>query len=714
MLAGGVMLSACGAPPRGTAYVGSEACSGCHAAEFERWSHSEHALAMRAAAPGVVAARFDAVTRHAASITARPVAKAAGLAFDVQAPMGVLSVPVPYVLGRGKIEQFLTPGRAGRWQSLPLAFDTRRNEWFDVFPEAPGPDGWAHWQNPGATANRQCLGCHTTNYETRFDPTLDAFDSRWAAMGVGCEACHGPGAAHAAEAARGRPSTPYGGDRRTRAEACAPCHGLRREIAEGYVPGAALDDHFEFDLLDSTAYHADGQISAEAYEWTSFRMSRMYARGVVCADCHDPHAGGRVAEGDALCLGCHAERLATPEHTHHAAVSPGARCVGCHMPSHTFMERDVRHDHQFARPDVETAVALGAPEPCTRCHSDRSPGWAAEQAARWWGVSESMAPRRRITGTISVLRAGGDAAEVAWADVERGDLDPVRRASISRLLVDWLERPEAQVALARLARDPEPSVRAGAVRSLGEAADTATALEMLLGAAADPSRLVRTEAGFALRGRDVSHRQASERTRAADAATEWLASQEVLADLPEPNHSRGAYFATLGDVERAEGAFKMAIIRWPGYLPAREALASVLAETGREAEAEAELRGVVRDDPKWAPGRLALGLLLGKHARYAEARTELEACLQHDPTHPRAWLNLGRVLLGLRALGRAREAFERAATFPESRVDAVRELVRLTGDLGDTAARDQWIQESTRIDPTLTSDDRVRGAQHGE
>ena len=46
-------------------------------------------------------------------------------------------------------------------------------------------------------------------------------------------------------------------------------------------------------------YHADGQQLDEVYTHASFLQSRMFAAGVTCADCHDPHTQKLRAEGKA-------------------------------------------------------------------------------------------------------------------------------------------------------------------------------------------------------------------------------------------------------------------------------------------------------------------------------------------------------------------------------------------------------------------------------
>ncbi len=44
----------------------------------------------------------------------------------------------------------------------------------------------------------RCAECHSTNYAKNYDPVKQSYSSTWTDMNVSCEACHGPGEAHAA------------------------------------------------------------------------------------------------------------------------------------------------------------------------------------------------------------------------------------------------------------------------------------------------------------------------------------------------------------------------------------------------------------------------------------------------------------------------------------------------------------------------------------
>jgi hypothetical protein len=67
------------------------------------------------------------------------------------------------------------------------------------------------------------------------------------------------------------------------------------------------------------------------------------------------------------------------QHTQHKATSTGSRCVACHMPAiqRTVGNVNVRsHTFKFISP-VATKQ-LGMPNPCTSCHTDRTPDWAID------------------------------------------------------------------------------------------------------------------------------------------------------------------------------------------------------------------------------------------------------------------------------------------------------------------------------------------------
>ena len=125
-------------------------------------------------------------------------------------------------------------------------------------------------------------------------------------------------------------------------------------------------------VLSQGLYQADGQMLDEVYNYGSFKQSRMYAAGVTCSDCHDPHSAKLKFSGDQVCLQCHADAYAKPAHNHHEGVNPALTCVSCHMPERTFMVIDKRHDHSFRIPRPDLTDKYETSNACNDCHKNKT------------------------------------------------------------------------------------------------------------------------------------------------------------------------------------------------------------------------------------------------------------------------------------------------------------------------------------------------------
>src|SRR6185295_18645708 len=73
-------------------------------------------------------------------------------------------------------------------------------------------------------------------------------------------------------------------------DTCARCHARASRFSDDEVHGRPLGDTHRLAPLDEGLYYVDGQMRDEVYNWGSFVQSRMYAQGVTCADCPDPHS----------------------------------------------------------------------------------------------------------------------------------------------------------------------------------------------------------------------------------------------------------------------------------------------------------------------------------------------------------------------------------------------------------------------------------------
>jgi predicted CXXCH cytochrome family protein len=468
-------------------FVGGRVCSGCHAAETERWRGSHHALAMQKATETTVLGDFANVRfEHLGAVTTF---SRSGDKFTVntEGPDGALrDYEIAYTFGIYPLQQYLIAFPGGRDQALGIAWDSRPKgqggqRWFQLYPgQQLKPGDPLHRTGRDQTWNYQCADCHSTNLQKNYNLAANTYATSWTDLDVACEACHGPGSRHvtwasspaaksaAADASRMglsnwlkptdtghwemNPETgiarrrlpnppPLAGEGRVGAsnelETCAACHSRRKVITKNPVPGGPFLDGYLPALLEPGLYYADGQIDGEVYECGSFLQSRMYAAGVSCSNCHDPHSAKLRAEGNALCAQCHMpEKFDVTAHHHHQPGSAGAQCVSCHMPTKNYMVVDARRDHSIRVPRPDLSVSLGTPNACTQCHADRPAQWAAEAVAGCYPKGRQTTPHY---GTA--LRAGRIGAADAEQQLDRLILDrtqpAIARASALPLLASY-------------------------------------------------------------------------------------------------------------------------------------------------------------------------------------------------------------------------------------------------------------------------------------
>jgi hypothetical protein len=73
------------------------------------------------------------------------------------------------------------------------------------------------------------------------------------------------------------------------------------------------------------------------------------------------------------------------EHTHHAPLSTGSRCIECHMPKTG--ENSVAaeaHNHTFNFISPADTIKTGDPNSCNTCHVDKTSQWALTEVRKWY------------------------------------------------------------------------------------------------------------------------------------------------------------------------------------------------------------------------------------------------------------------------------------------------------------------------------------------
>ncbi|MGI9437106.1 MAG: multiheme c-type cytochrome, partial [Geminicoccaceae bacterium] len=181
-------------------YVGSESCAECHQGITRAWEQSHHALAWTLPDKTTVLGNFDDAMFQHEGMTARFMSDEQNFHVETEGAGGSQTrFQVEGVVGIAPLQQYLVATEAGRFQALDVAWDIGRARWYHLYPDhdlKPG-DG-LHWTGPYKTWNARCAECHATGFEKNYDPRTHRFKSTQAEIGVGCEACHGPGEAHVA------------------------------------------------------------------------------------------------------------------------------------------------------------------------------------------------------------------------------------------------------------------------------------------------------------------------------------------------------------------------------------------------------------------------------------------------------------------------------------------------------------------------------------
>ena len=165
-----VVLAACGGKEKVATFVGSESCTGCHAAEGERWRNSHHALAMQVARDSTLLGDWDGASVEDAGVVTRFTRDAEGARVTTQGPDGREATFTPvYTFGVHPLQQVLLPLSRGRLQALSVAWDARPataggSRWYHLYDGDSIRAGHPlHWTSRELNWNYQCAECHSTD-----------------------------------------------------------------------------------------------------------------------------------------------------------------------------------------------------------------------------------------------------------------------------------------------------------------------------------------------------------------------------------------------------------------------------------------------------------------------------------------------------------------------------------------------------------------------
>lgn len=656
-------------PQAKAGFVGSSQCKECHALAYQQWQTSHHAKAMSVATDSTVLGNFNNASFSSQGIEHKFYKRNMRFYIFTCGKGGEMKeYEITHTFGYTPLQQYLVPIGRGKYQCLPIAWDTEKQQWFDMGHMVYGNqdihhNDWLYWTNQGQNWNGMCAECHSTNVKKNYMFESDSFHTTWSEINVSCEACHGPGSDHinwAALPSEKQKTIPNAGllvqssgiNNQAYVNLCARCHARRIQlgnynhkyghIMDFMIPGLLHDDYF-----------VDGQILNEDYVWGSFTQSKMYHADIKCNDCHNVHSGETLLQGNQLCFQCHQQGYyGSSRHHFHKTVNDahkpytingrvtmpgeGAQCISCHMPGRYYMGIDYRHDHSIRIPRPDLSKELGVPNACNQCHTDKSTDWAISYTRQWYGIKN----RPHYGRILNAGRNNKPEAITELVKLVNNDLSPlIVRATALDLLSGYSDTTVGKV-IKQYLEAPEDMLRYIAVQNypMDNMPEFINSIAPLL---IDPARAVRIEAArkFSLLPENLISSKYTEAYH--NALDEYINQQQYMADFPGGSSNLGLLYLNQGNYTKAEAYYKRATETDSQYYPAFYNLAMVYNHLGKNMEAVSLYKHLLRNNPEMAEAHYFLGLLLVELEQYNEAIEQLKLAARKMPSNSRVNYNLG-------------------------------------------------------------------------
>ena len=505
-------------------FIGSAACQSCHADQHGSWHDSYHRTMTQLATETSVLGDFNDVRLAGKDLDVRLFKEKGKFVVEMKQrnPESTNLYSVVMTTGSHNRQAYwLSDPNDSQLKILPYMYLRAEQRWvprhaayISTMWQRDRPEISQFEAERGRWA-AVCIRCHTTQGapEPLDEAGVPATSPRVAEFGISCEACHGPGAAHARAKQQDSPDlramiNPARLAHDRSSQVCGQCHSVffhrnqeshDKWVERGYSfrPGDDLfADPVRFigrgradlmpqrpthiaDPAESGSFWSDGMIRVTGREFNGLIESPCYQRGEMsCLSCHEMHQKGTDTrsraewtagqlkpgmDGDRACIQCHerfkdATRVA--QHTHHAADSSGSTCYNCHMPHTTYGLLKATRSHQVSSPSVAVSVQTGRPNACNQCHQDQTLAWAGEKLTSWFKQPKPKlnADEERIAASV-LWALRGDAGQRAitawsfgWPEAHRASGNHWQAAFLGQLLDDPYDgvRFVAHKALKRL------------------------------------------------------------------------------------------------------------------------------------------------------------------------------------------------------------------------------------------------------------------------
>jgi predicted CXXCH cytochrome family protein len=654
----------------GADYLGSAACARCHQEAFDEWQRSLHVRMTRPIANATVVGDFSGAVRLADRSRRVDFGRSNGQPF-MRVTVGGGSpetFAVEYTLGAKRYQGYLSTLSDGRIYVLPAFWHIETRRWIDWKEITPVPDE-AH--DLRQVWNTNCFNCHATNLAQGFDPATRRYASTWTEMGIGCEACHGPGRPHVTlmETWERDPATKPSYDNRssnrelsamlktlsTRSapprqtyDTCAYCHGNKQNVFVGFRAGDRYEDYALPFLISAPIPTSDRQ----GEFWPDGRPSRFNrpqaltlsgcfkADAIACTNCHAAHGSrhpfslkiditqGR--NGDLLCTQCHAGAGGV------GGAGRAGRAGGAAGLTGALWSDEAIEAHTFHRPD-------SAGSRCVACHMS-DVNWRLLTRRRDHTFQPPVPEVTTAFGVPNACTTCHEARAPEWAARQMDEWwrDADRRKAQTGLAATMYRAgsgdPSSLPDLARLAVDRSNGmlVRASAVEFMGQLAlgkpggSSDGMSQTSFEAAATPAGQRRSPVG-------LSHAQVNALIGAASDPEPTVRARAVTALLASGQRDRiiTPIVARLVDTARvvrvraAEALLALGIAALPGQAG------------GALARAQDEYATALGDFPDVAANHAALGWLESERNRADQATAALDRAIRLDPRAARPWVVKG-------------------------------------------------------------------------
>jgi hypothetical protein len=348
------ILASSALPLPAAEWVGSKVCGNCHGEIYRKYAVTPMAMTSGPAISAPVPDQsFSANSGYRYSVAHRD--QRLLLEFgkerreltykDNREPAYKDSRELTYFVGSGASARSYLMAIDDFLYEAPATYYSRPGAW------APSP-GYDRYSYPFLTRAIApgCLQCHATGVQP-IPGTQNGYQSPpFLESGVGCERCHGPGAAHAASGRREDIVNPAALPPEQRDSVCAQCHlsgEIRVDRAGKSMTGFTAGDKLSaYTIAFVRATSSPGmKVTSHVEDLAQSACSRSSGGRLWCGTCHDPHVVPTQAEKAAWfrskCQTCHAPSV----------CQRGDNCIACHMPGTPVTDADhvVYTDHSIPR-----------------------------------------------------------------------------------------------------------------------------------------------------------------------------------------------------------------------------------------------------------------------------------------------------------------------------------------------------------------------------